>query len=50
MTQASVGYTITKNWYTKLSMQAFWGDWRSKGDFAGLIDTSEITLKVGFQW
>lgn len=50
MTNVQVKWTITKNWYTAVMAQAFWGDQNAKSSYAPLIGTSELTYKIGFQW
>ena len=61
MVQGNIGWTISKHFYTKLSLQSFWGDsdWYPKGNntdfsksgFAPFVtSTGEITAKFGFQW
>lgn len=50
MTNLQVKWTITKNWYTAVMGQAFWGDQTAKSAYAPLIGTSEVTYKIGFQW
>jgi hypothetical protein len=50
MTQPSITYNITPHLYTKLAVQAFLGNREAKSAFAGLINTSEVTFKLGYEW
>ena len=55
MVQPSMTWTLSPHWYTKLTAQVFLGDKDSKSalstfGFPELIKTSEVTLKVGYQW
>lgn len=50
MSQTSILWTISKNWYAKVAGQGFWGKEGTKSQFALQLNTSELTFKVGFQW
>jgi len=50
MTRAAVQYTHDANWYANMTAMAFWGDNDDRSPFAGLIPTSEISFKIGYQW
>lgn len=50
MAQPSILYNFTPRWYTKVAFQAFLGEKENGGLFAGFIPTSELTLKLGYQW
>jgi hypothetical protein len=50
MSQTQLTYNINRNWYTQWSTMAFWGDKGSRSRYAPMVETSEMTFKVGFQW
>ena len=50
MARGSLAWTMTTNWYSSLSAQAFLGNKEAKSSFAGLVRTSEVTFKIGYQW
>ncbi len=50
MIQPRVTWTITPKLYASLMMQAFLGDKTAKSGYAGMVETSEVTLKLGYQW
>jgi hypothetical protein len=51
MTNASLDYTPDGKWYCKLSQISFWGNPPPEASpFAGLISTSEVSLRVGYRW
>jgi len=55
MTRCSTLWYFSTNWYAKVEVQAFWGDrfisGINQGQFVpALINTNEVTFKLGFQW
>lgn len=51
----SLSYTITPSLYAKLSIMSWWGDRDSRTIYktaggVSSIDTSEATIKIGYQW
>jgi hypothetical protein len=50
MSQVAATWYLTKQLYTKFAVMAFWGDKDAKSSFAPLIDTSETTLKLVYEW
>jgi hypothetical protein len=50
MTNASLKYTPDGRWYFQISQMSFWGNRQAISPFAGLIDTSELSFRIGHQW
>ncbi|MBU1055864.1 MAG: hypothetical protein KKC46_18855 [Proteobacteria bacterium] len=50
MIKPSIKWYITSTLYTDLKMQAFLGDKDACYGFADGIETSEVTLKLGYEW
>jgi hypothetical protein len=50
MARPSITYNFTPHWHTSLTAMAFLRNKKAKSDFAPLIETSEMTLKLGYQW
>ncbi len=50
MLKPSIKWYIAPNLYTDLKMQAFLGDKDACYGFADGIETSEVTLKLGYEW
>lgn len=45
-----VSWQISPHLYSSFSLHAFLGDKTAKTGYAGLIETSEATLKIGYDW
>jgi len=45
-----VTWQISSNLYSSLGLHAFLGDKDAKSAWAGLIPTSELTIKLGYNW
>ncbi len=50
MIRPSVSWQISSHFYTSLGLQAFVGDKKSRYTYAMMIPTSDLTLKLGYQW
>ncbi len=52
MFRTGATYNFTPSWYTNVSIQAFFGDKNTvQGTYSrALIQTSEMTAKLGYQW
>lgn len=50
MIQPRVRWAINANTYFDVMMQAFLGDKTAKSGYAGMVETSELTFKFGYQW
>ncbi|MFH2044675.1 MAG: DUF1302 family protein [Pseudomonadota bacterium] len=46
----TVSWQISSNLYANMGLHAFLGDKTAKSGFAGLVGTSELTLKMGYEW
>ncbi len=45
-----VSWQISPHLYSSLGLHAFLGDKTAKSGFAGLVGTSEATIKMGYEW
>ncbi|MBU1053920.1 MAG: hypothetical protein KKC46_08840 [Proteobacteria bacterium] len=45
-----VSWQISNDFYSSIGLHAFLGDKTAKTGFAGLVTTSELTLKLGYNW
>jgi len=45
-----VSWQISPHMYSSLGLHAFLGDKTAKSGFAGLVNTSEATFKMGYEW
>ena len=53
MTMTSVTYTRDGMWFAKLTQMSFWGDSDAISPFTqpvNLINTSEVSFRIGYQW
>ncbi|MBA3037098.1 MAG: hypothetical protein FP814_11475 [Desulfobacterium sp.] len=50
MIHPEVTWQISSNLYANMGLQAFFGDKTSRSSYAGLVPTSEMTFKLGYNW
>ncbi len=50
MIAPSIKWYITPSLYSDLKLQAFFGDTKSSYSFGSLVNTSEATFKLGYEW
>lgn len=50
MIHPTVNYQISSNLYANVGLHAFLGDKTAKTSFSGFVPTSELTVKLGYNW
>jgi hypothetical protein len=50
LTVPVLSWQISEHVYARTMGMIFWGDKDSKSQYAGLISTSELTFKLGYEW